>query len=72
MASSKKPSAAGPATQGLKVIARPQAGFRRAGRFFSAEGTVIPLSEITSEEVDVLKGESMLICVDVDMPADKT
>lgn len=64
-----KPKAAGPATKGLKVVSRPAAGFRRAGMHFSAEGTTVPLSDLTQEQVDLLKAEPQLVVVEVDIDA---
>lgn len=68
MATAKK-KAAGPADKGIKVVARPMAGFRRAGRFFSAEGLVLPLSDLEDEELEQLRSEPQLIVVDVDIAA---
>lgn len=64
-----KPKSAGPATKGLKVVSRRESGFRRCGRNFSAEGTVVPLSELTDEEVETLKAERALVVVEVDIEA---
>lgn len=60
--------AAGPATQGLKVVAR-AASFRRAGRVFGAEPTIVPLSGLTDDQVEQLRGEPMLVVQDVEIPA---
>ena len=61
-----KPEAAGPDTKGLKVIARPEA-FRRAGYAFTREPLTIPLSDLTEEQVDLLKGEPALVVQEVDI-----
>jgi hypothetical protein len=65
----KKPAAAGPATQGLKVTARSEQGMRRAGRFWPAEGAVVPLSELTVDQVEQLQAERGLIISEVTLPA---
>ena len=62
-----KKTAAGPATKGLKIVARQKGGFRRAGRHFSFEGETVPLSELSQEEVDQLKAEPQLVVVEVDI-----
>lgn len=66
MATSKK-QAAGPADKGLRVVARPQGGFRRAGFHFSAEGITLPLSDLTADQVEQLREEPQLVVVDVDI-----
>lgn len=63
----KKP--AGSADKGLRIVARPQAGFRRIGRHFGPDGETIPLSELTAEEVETVKAEAQLVVVEVDIPA---
>lgn len=62
--------AAGPATKGLKVTARP-ASFRRAGHTFSGEAKTIPLSELTEQQVEQIKADPNLVWqeVDVEEPA---
>lgn len=60
------PAAAGPATRGLKVVSR-RPSFCRAGRQFTGEPTVIPLSELTEDQVDALKAEPMLVVQEVDI-----
>lgn len=64
-----KAKAAGPSTKGLQVIARP-AQFRRAGFAFSAEPTVIPLSELSEDQLELLRNEPQLVCTEVDIPAE--
>ena len=68
MATAKK-TAAGPATKGLKIVSRREGGFRRGGRHFSAEGETVPLSELSPEEVEQIKGEPQLVVVEVDIDA---
>lgn len=62
----KTPAAAGPADRGLSIVSRP-ASFRRCGRAFSAEATVIPLSELTEDEVETLKAETNLVVHEVEI-----
>ena len=64
-----KPKPAGPADKGIRVVSRPQGGFRRAGMHFSAEGTTLALSDLTAEQVQALRDESQLVVVDVDIAA---
>ncbi|MDO9053838.1 MAG: HI1506-related protein [Gallionella sp.] len=47
-------------------------GFRRAGRAFGREATVIPVSELSRDEIKLLKNEAMLVVseVETDAPAD--
>lgn len=70
----KKDKAAGAATEGLRVVSRP-ATFRRAGYNFSAEPRVIPLSELSEEQVALIEGETNLVATRVeikpDTPAEK-
>lgn len=68
MATKIKP--AGPATKGLRIVSR-GAQFRRANREWNSEGTTVPLSELTQEEVDTLRGETQLVVVDVDITPEK-
>lgn len=64
-----KPKAAGPADKGIRVVARPQGGFRRAGLHFSSEGTTLALSDLTADQLEALRAETQLVVVDVDIPA---
>ena len=66
MAKDKARATAGPATKGLKVIARPQT-FRRAGYAFTREPVTIALSELTPEQVELLKAEPSLVVQEVDI-----
>lgn len=63
----KKQAPAGPANKGLKIVSRAEGGFRRAGRFFPFEGITIPLSDLTEDEVALLRSEMQLVVVDVDI-----
>ena len=62
----KKPTPAGPATKGLKIVSRP-ASFMRCGRQFTADPTTIPLSELTPDEVERLQAEPALVVSEVDI-----
>jgi len=66
----RNPKTAGPATQGLKIVSRP-ASFCRAGRQFTSDPTIIPLSELTPDQAEALKAEPNLVVTEVDIePAD--
>lgn len=67
-ANSKAAKGAGPADKGIRVISRPPT-FRRAGRVFTSEPTVIPFSELSEEEGLALMNEPNLVCTPVDIPA---
>ncbi|MFZ5566672.1 MAG: hypothetical protein ACOY95_06690 [Pseudomonadota bacterium] len=67
-ANSKAAKGAGPADKGIQVISRPPT-FRRAGRVFTSEPTVIPLSELSEEEGQALVNEPNLVCTPVDIPS---
>ncbi len=66
MATTPKHKPAGPATKGLQIVSRPPT-FMRCGRAFSAEARVIPLSELTDDEVTRLKNEPQLVVSEVDI-----
>ena len=57
---------AGPATKGLKIVSRPPA-FYRCGRMFTAEPTVIALSDLSADEVQRLQDEPLLVVTEVDI-----
>jgi hypothetical protein len=61
----KKPG--GPEGKGLKVVPK-RDGFRRAGHVFSGEGKVIPYADLDADQVALLKGDPMLVVVEVDLP----
>lgn len=65
-ANSKAAKGAGPADKGIQVVSRPPT-FRRAGRVFTSEATVIPFSELTEEEGLALVNEPNLVCTPVDI-----
>ena len=60
---------AGAATKGLKIVSRPPS-FYRCGRMFTVEPTVIPLSELSADEVQRLQEEPLLVVTEVDIAAD--
>lgn len=66
-ANSKAAKGVGPADKGIQVVSRPPS-FRRAGFVFTAEPTVIPLSELTEEQGRALISEPNLVCTPVDIP----
>lgn len=63
----KAAKAAGPATKGLRVATK-RDGFRRAGIEFTGT-TVLPLSELSEEQVEAIKAEPMLVVDEVDVEA---
>lgn len=60
MAKANEPKKAGESTQGVEVIAKADV-FYRAGRAWSNTPTVVPLSELTEEQLQELQDEPMLI-----------
>lgn len=64
-----KAKPAGDASKGLKVTARAD-HFRRAGFAFTGEARVIPLSDLTEEQVEQLKNEPLLVVQEVDIKAE--
>jgi hypothetical protein len=65
MATAKNPKAAGPATRGLRVITK-RDGFRRAGREWAGT-TTVPLSDLSDEQVEAIKAETMFVVDEVDI-----
>jgi Mu-like prophage FluMu N-terminal domain len=64
----KKPG--GPTGKGLKVVPK-RDGFRRAGHVFSGEGKTIAYADLTVGQVELLKGEPMLVVMEVDLPKEE-
>ncbi len=62
------PKAAGPATKGVRVQARTEKGIRRAGRHWGPEAEEVSLADLTAEQLEALRAESLLLVTDVDMP----
>ena len=52
----------------LSIVSQRE-GFRRGGRAFSKEATVIPLALLSQEEIALFKGEAMLIVTEVGIDA---
>lgn len=67
-----KDKPAGPATKGARIVSRPPT-FRRAGLVFTAEARVIPLSELTENQLEQLANEPNLVVtqVDIEQPKDE-
>lgn len=65
MATANKTKAAGPANKGLEVISKKD-GFRRAGREWSGT-TTVPLSELSTDDVESLQNEPLLVVREVDI-----
>ena len=61
-----KTQPAGPANKGLKAIPK-QAGFRRGGITWPAEGKTVPLDQLTIEQAEQITGEPMLVSQVVDI-----
>lgn len=45
-------------------------GFRRAGRAWGKEATVVALSELTQEQIEQIRNEEMLTVAEVEIPAE--
>ena len=70
MATANKTKSAGPATRGLRVTTK-RDGFRRAGIGWTGT-TTVPLSDLTADQVEAIKGETVMLIVDeVDIQAEK-
>lgn len=67
MATAKNARAAGPKNRGLRVTTKRE-GFRRAGREWNGT-TVVPLSELTEDQVEAIKAETMFLVDEVDVEA---
>lgn len=63
-----KAKAAGAATEGIKVTSRP-ATFRRGGYTFSADARVIPLSDLSEEQLELIEGDANLVSSRVQIDA---
>lgn len=63
-----KPPASGEPVKALSVQAKRE-GFRRAGRAWSKEATVVPLTDLTEAEIEQLRSEPMLTVAEVEIPA---
>lgn len=64
----KQAKPTGAATEAIKVVPK-RAGFRRAGFAFPEEGKIIPLSELSEEQLAQLEGEPMLVTTRVQLAA---
>lgn len=53
---------------GLRIVARTE-GFRRAGRAWSIAPQDVATSEFGKEQLAKLRAETMLIVVDIELPA---
>lgn len=53
----------------LKIIAKKD-GFRRCGYEFGSEPTIIPVGELESDQVKVLKAEKMLVVSETTVAAE--
>lgn len=57
------------ATRPALRITSKQPGFRRAGMAFGTDPVDVPLEDLSDEQVEQIKGESMLVCVEVEIEA---
>ncbi|EGJ49044.1 HI1506-related protein [Desulfocurvibacter africanus] len=55
--------------EAVRVVAK-RNGFRRAGRAWSASGEVVPLSELTKEQLDALCAEPNLVVQFTEIPVE--
>lgn len=60
---------AGEANKGIEVIAKTEV-FYRAGRQWGQSPTVVPLADLTEDELQELRDEPMLIVRDVEIKAE--
>lgn len=72
MAKATQPKAAGPATKGLKISAKREK-FYSGGitEPFGYEPRVVPLSELSTEQVEELTSDTWLVVEEVDIKVDK-
>lgn len=61
--------AAQPETIGVLRVVAKREGFRRAGRAFGAAPTDIPLDQLNKAQLEQLKSDPMLVCVEADIKA---
>lgn len=66
MATAKPTQKAGPATVGLQVVSARE-GFRRAGYTFGREPRVIPLCDLSAEQVEQITSDPALVAVQVEI-----
>lgn len=79
MAEAKKPATSKtpapdikpPAARTVKALSvqSGREGFRRAGRAWSKEAVVVPLSELSEGQIEQLRNEAMLTVTETDIPA---
>ena len=62
----RAPSADGSTVPGLRIVARP-ASFRRAAYEFTGEAREIAVSELSDEQVAMLKAEKQLVVIACDI-----
>ncbi len=67
MAEPKKTSKA---VKALRIVAKRE-GFRRAGYEFGQEARDIPLADLEKEQIEQLKNDPSLLCVEVGVTADE-
>lgn len=55
--------------KGLKVAALQEGGRYRAGRHWSKEPTTVALAELSSDQIAQLRGDALLVVIDVEIEA---
>jgi len=65
-----EPAAGEDASAADLVVVGPSRGFWRAGRRFGPEPTVIPLADLTEDQIGAILREPALVATFVEMPAD--
>ncbi|MBI5334738.1 MAG: hypothetical protein HZB72_09180 [Burkholderiales bacterium] len=58
--------------KGIKVAALQEGGRYRAGRHWSKEPATVPVSDLSGEQLAQLRGDALLVVIDVDIEADAT
>ncbi len=55
-----------PNADALKISSRP-VQFRRAGRLFTREAVIVPVAELSDEQIELLMEEPMLSVIEVNL-----
>lgn len=61
-----EPKKAAKTVKGLRIAAK-RDGFRRAGHEFGREAKDIPLADLKKEQIEQIKNDPSLLCVEVDI-----
>jgi hypothetical protein len=72
---SEKPKTTAPAPDGMRrvirIAAKPDKGFRRAGMHHPKQAVEYPIDSLTDEQIEALQNEPMLDVEIADVPAEK-